>query len=119
MNFELNKNTLLTVLHMQQHVFGTDNHYIQDEGRGHGILFDSRLGYEFPPGLRQFLLKRAFNKDDTVVSLDDVNFNKCHKRFRQVRSHKWVCSFAKTYAKAQRTAAIKIFQCMQNSSHHS
>jgi len=28
----------LTVVHRQQ-TFGTDNHYIQDEGCGHEILF--------------------------------------------------------------------------------
>ena len=29
---------MLTVVHLQQ-VFGTDNDYIQDDGRGHEIIF--------------------------------------------------------------------------------
>ena len=33
-----NIDTLLTVVHMQQ-MSGTDNHYIQEEGCGHEILF--------------------------------------------------------------------------------
>ena len=40
LNIELSelKNALLTVVHIQQ-MFGTNNHYIEDEGCGHEIIF--------------------------------------------------------------------------------
>ena len=35
----VNIDALLTVVHTEQQMFGSDNHYIQDDGCGHEILF--------------------------------------------------------------------------------
>ena len=71
---------MLTVVQLQQ-VFGTDNHYIQDEGRGHEIIFVLSLACKYSVENAVWSTSEPYPTKQTDIQTNDANMSNMFSGF--------------------------------------